>query len=167
MASFNRVIMIGNLTRDPDYKQAATGRAVCNLSLASNRQFRNEQTGMLVQEVCYIDIEVWGKQADNCRQYLQKGRPVLVEGRLKLDTWESEGQTKRRHKIVADRIVFLGSSSQAEVESEDSVGAAISTRSVSGQKAKSFSDNVSSESSDDSSSLSFKDQPPFEDDLPF
>ena len=120
MASFNRVILIGNLTRDPDYKQLASGQAVCRLGLAVNRQFKNKQTGSMVQEVCYIDIDVWGPQAESCRQYLKKGRPVLIEGRLKLDSWEDQqGQTRSKHSVVADRVVFLSSNSMDE--GDDSV----------------------------------------------
>src|SRR5579872_3069071 len=69
MANFNRVIMIGNLTRDPEHKQLTSGQAVCRLGLATNRQFKNRQTGSMVQEVCYIDIDVWGAQAESCKQY--------------------------------------------------------------------------------------------------
>jgi len=170
MASFNRVIMIGNLTKDPDYKQQNSGQAVCRLSLASNRQFRNKQTGALVQEVCFIDVDVWGQQAENCRQYLQKGRPVLVEGRLKLDTWEAEGQTKRRHTIVADRVVFLGTAQQAETANEEA-----SVTSTSGYAAAAPTQKTARRSQKSSEGTSeetvggeavFKDEPPFED-LPF
>jgi single-strand DNA-binding protein len=116
MAGYNRVILIGNLTRDPEYKQLASGQAVCRLGLATNRQFKNRQTGAMVQEVCYIDIDVWGPQAESCRQYLNKGRPVLIEGRLKLDTWEDQnGQNRNKHSVVADRVVFLGAGNNAEV----------------------------------------------------
>ena len=121
MSSFNRVIMAGNLTRDPDYKQLASGQAVCRLGLASNRQFKNKQSGDMIQEVCYIDIDVWGPQAESCRQYLQKGRPILVEGRLKLDSWDdANGQKRSKHSIVADRVVFLASNNaQAENAEQD------------------------------------------------
>lgn len=120
MSSFNRIIMAGNLTRDPDYKQLASGQAVCRLGLASNRQFKNKQSGDMIQEVCYIDIDVWGPQAESCRQYLQKGRPILVEGRLKLDSWDdANGQKRSKHSIVADRVVFLGSNAQAETSDQD------------------------------------------------
>lgn len=120
MSSFNRVIMAGNLTRDPDYKQLTSGQAVCRLGLASNRQFKNKQSGDMIQEVCYIDIDVWGPQAESCRQYLQKGRPILVEGRLKLDTWDdANGQKRSKHSIVADRVVFLASNAQVESGVED------------------------------------------------
>ncbi len=129
MASFNRIILIGNLTRDPEYKQLPSGQAVCRLGLASNRQFRNKQSGDMVQEVCYIDVDVWGAQAENCRQYLSKGRPVLVEGRIKYDSWQDqEGKTKSKHSIVADSVVFLSPGS-AVSENQESYGAASSLQS--------------------------------------
>ncbi len=163
MASYNRIIMIGNLTRDPDYKQQQSGQGLCKLSIASNRQFRNKQTGLLVQEVCYVDVEVWGPQADNCRQYLQKGRPVLVEGRLKLDTWEAEGQTRRRHAIVAERVVFLGSNQQAEGVTDES---GITPSQAAPAKGASMKSKDKDTSSDDTvPDAVFKDA--FEDDLPF
>lgn len=109
MASYNKVVLIGNLTRDPEYKQLGSGQAVCRLGLAVNRQFKNRQTGSLTQEVCYIDIDVWGAQAENCKQYLSKGRPVLIEGRLKYDSWKDEqnGQMRSKHSISADLVQFL------------------------------------------------------------
>ncbi len=111
MAGYNRIIIVGNLTRDPEHKQLSSGQVVCRLGLATNRQFKNRQNGEMVQEVCYIDIDVWGAQAESCRQYLQKGRSVLIEGRLKFDTWEDQnGQTRNKHSVVADRVVFLGNS---------------------------------------------------------
>ena len=72
MASYNRVIMMGNLTKDPDFKQLSSGQGVCRFSMASNRQFKNKQTGAMAQEVCFIDIDVWGPQAESCKQYLLK-----------------------------------------------------------------------------------------------
>ncbi len=122
MASYNRVIMMGNLTRDPEYKQLASGQAVCRLGLASNRQFKNRQTGELVQEVCFVDIDVWGAQAESCQQYLQKGRAVLVEGRLKLDTWDdADGGRRSKHSIVADRVTFV-SAQQDDAQSDGASG---------------------------------------------
>lgn len=124
MASYNRVVMIGNLTRDPEHKQLTSGQAVCRLGLATNRSFKNKASGSLVQEVCFVDIDVWGPQAESCRQYLSKGRPVLVEGRLKFDSWQDQnGQTRSKHSIVADRVVFLAqgaenSASDTQSESE-------------------------------------------------
>lgn len=110
MASYNRIILMGNLTRDPEHRMLPSGQGVCRLGLATNRQFKNRQSDQLVQEVCYIDIDVWGAQAESCRQYLQKGSPVLVEGRLKYDTWQDQnGQNRSKHSIVADRVTFVGS----------------------------------------------------------
>lgn len=125
MASYNRVVLVGNLTRDPEHRQLnGSGQAVCRLSLAVNRQFKNRQSGANVQEVLYIDVDVWGAQAESCRQYLQKGRPVLVEGRLKLDSWQDQsGNQRSKHSIVADRVVFLGSSAGAEASFEDTTSA--------------------------------------------
>lgn len=126
MAGYNRIVMVGNLTRDPEYKQLANGQAVCRLGMASNRSFKNRQTGAMVQEVCYVDVDVWGPQAETCRQYLAKGRPVLIEGRLKLDTWQdAQGANRSKHSIAADRVVFLGSGSAAGLDTGDNLGADI------------------------------------------
>jgi len=123
MAGFNRVIMMGNLTRDPELRQISSGQSLCRLGLAANRQYRNRQTGDMVQEVCFVDVDVWGPQAESCSQYLAKGRSVLVEGRLKLDSWQDqEGNNRSRHTIVADRVVFMPTSMQSDetlVNSDD------------------------------------------------
>lgn len=189
MASYNRVVVMGNLTRDPEYKQLASGQAVCRLGLAINRQFKNRQTGNLVQEVCYIDVDVWGAQAESCRQYLQKGRAVLVEGRLKLDSWEdANGQSRSKHSIVADRVVFLGSNAVAEDEAETTnaqrtdnnvtVQAAVQAQpdidpglmnqinQIKARGAKKKKEE-SLPTATSTGEIDFKDTPPFEDDLPF
>ena len=96
MANYNKIIIIGNLTKEPNYKQLNNGQAICTLTIASNRDYKNKQTGALVKEVCFIDVDVWGPQAEHCRQYLQKGRPVLIEGRLKQDNWnDAEGKARQ------------------------------------------------------------------------
>jgi single-strand DNA-binding protein len=116
MAGYNRIIMVGNLTKDPEIRSVGS-TSVCKITIASNRQYKNKQTGNVTQEVCFIDIEVWGTQADTCKTYLQKGRPVLVEGRLKLDSWkDAEGNTKSKHSIVSEKIIFLGSSDNANID---------------------------------------------------
>lgn len=112
MSSFNKIIIMGNLTRDPELKQVGAG-SVCRLGIASNRQYKNNQ-GVMVQEVCYVDVDVWGAQAETSNRYLQKGRLVLIEGRLKLDTWESEGQKRSKHSIAAEKVTFLPSTSQGD-----------------------------------------------------
>ncbi len=167
MANFNRVIIMGNLTRDPDYKEQPSGQALCRLSLASNRQFRNKQTGNLSQEVCYIDATVWGPQAENCRQYLHKGRPVLVEGRLRYDTWkDAEGQSRQRHTIVADNVIFLGGAQRPEQQAADESESGIPLE-VRTTPATKVQDESTGEKATATADVLFKDEAPFTDDLPF
>lgn len=178
MASYNRVIIMGNLTRDPEYKQLSSGQAVCRLGLASNRQFKNRQTGAMVQEVCFVDIDVWGPQADSCNQYLQKGRGVLVEGRLKLDSWtDNDGNRRSKHSIVADRVTFLPSAStqadsnfefgQAQEKSNQTEPKTIEAASAADKPEKVKKAKSSKTKGSETGEVNFKDQEPFEDDLPF
>ncbi len=180
MASFNRVILMGNLTRDPEHKQLSSGQAVCRLGLASNRQFKNKQTGSMVQEVCFVDVDVWGAQAESCRQYLAKGRPVLVEGRLKLDSWQEQDGTKRsKHTIVADRVTFLGTGAQADdaegaspftgTDNNEFVPATATAEHVAAPAPRPAAarPKASSDKPAMSGEIDFKDEAPFEDDLPF
>lgn len=184
MAGYNRIIIVGNLTRDPDFKQLPSGQAVCRLSLASNRQFKNRQTGTMGQEVCYVDIDVWGPQADTCRQYLAKGRPILVEGRLKFDTWQDQqGATRSKHSIAADRVVFLSSGAAeglavgSEVGEQEPEAATYSTNKTEEfikieqavakkQAAKKVAAPVKKDK-EVGGAPEFKDEPPFDDELPF
>jgi len=107
MANFNKVLLMGNLTRDPEVRYTPKGTAVGDLGLAINDSYK-AQDGTIKEVVTYVDIEVWGRQAETCKQYLTKGRPVFVEGQLKLDQWEQDGQKKSRLKVRADRVQFLG-----------------------------------------------------------
>src|ERR1700678_2775060 len=106
-ASLNKVLLMGNLTRDPEAKYTPKGTAVGDLAIAINDSYK-AQDGTIKETVTYVDVEVWGRQAETCKQYLTKGRPVFIEGRLKLDQWEQEGQKKSRMKVVAERVQFLG-----------------------------------------------------------
>ena len=109
MASLNRVILMGNLTRDPELRYTPSGTAVTQLGLAMNRRHKT-QSGEWQEEATFVEIEVWGRQAETSAQYLSKGRQALIEGRLKLDRWETkDGQKRSRLKVVAFRVVFLGS----------------------------------------------------------
>lgn len=162
MANYNRIIMMGNLTRDPELKQISSGQSVCRFGLASNRQFKNKQSGTMVQEVCFVDVDVWGSQADVCKQYLAKGRSVLIEGRLKLDSWQDpEGNKRSKHSIVADRVTFLGAGASAE----DEVGGDEYTPAKSEEPVK----RAASKSAPSLSTgeVVMKDDAPFEDELPF
>ena len=108
-ASLNKVLLMGNLTRDPEVKYTPKGTAVGDLAIAINDSYK-AQDGTIKETVTYVDIEVWGRQAETCKQYLTKGRPVFVEGQLRLDQWETpQGEKKSRLKVRADRVQFLGS----------------------------------------------------------
>ncbi len=113
MASLNKVMLIGNLTRDPEVRYTPKGTAVCDMAIAVNRRYVNETTGERQEEVTYLDIVLWGKQAELAGQYLSKGRPVFIEGRLQMDTWEDKatGQKRSKIKIVAEGMQFLDSKS--------------------------------------------------------
>jgi single-strand DNA-binding protein len=111
MASYNRVILIGNLTRDPEVKYIPSGLAVADFGLAVNRQSTDKSTNERKEEVTFVDITLWGREAELAGEYLAKGRSVLVEGRLQMDSWDDKqtGQKRTKLKVVGDRIQFLGS----------------------------------------------------------
>jgi single-strand DNA-binding protein len=111
MANFNKVLLMGNLTRDVDMRYTPGGLAIAQLGLAINRKFRDTKTNELREEVTFVDVDVFGKQAETVHQYLSKGRPVFIEGRLKLDQWDDKqtGQKRSKLKVVAERFQFLGS----------------------------------------------------------
>ena len=107
MASFNRVILVGNLTRDVELKYTQGGTAVTEVGLAVNDR-RKTQTGEWVEETTFIDVTLWARTAEVASEYLGKGSSVLIEGRLKLDTWETEGQKKSKLRVVGERMQMLG-----------------------------------------------------------
>ena len=108
MASFNKVIIMGNLTRDPELRYTPKGSAVVQLGLAVNRKWKTE-TGETKEEVSFIDVDVFGRQAEVVAQYMRKGRPLLVEGRLKQDTWEDKNthQKQSKLKVVLESFAFV------------------------------------------------------------
>jgi single-strand DNA-binding protein len=108
MANLNKVLLMGNLTRDPEVRYTPKGTAVGDLAIAINDSYK-AQDGSIKETVTYVDIEVWGRQAETCKQYLTKGRPVFIEGQLRLDQWETpQGEKKSRLRVRADRVQFLG-----------------------------------------------------------
>jgi len=114
MAAINRVVLVGNLTRDPELRHTPSGTAVCNLRLAVNTR-RKDETGQWVDKPNYFDITVWGNQGERCAQYLTKGRPVAVDGRLEWREWETpEGNKRQAVDIVADTVQFLGGRGDGE-----------------------------------------------------
>ena len=110
MASFNKVILAGNLTRDPELRYTPKGTAVARLGIACNRKWKSE-TGEMKEEVTFVDVDAFGKTAETIGQYLKKGRPILIEGRLRYDTWEDKqsGQKKSKLGVVLENFQFLDS----------------------------------------------------------
>ncbi len=106
MANLNKVMLIGNLTRDPDLKYTPNGTAVTEFGIAVNRNYKQGEEWK--KDVCYIDITVWGRQAVNCGEYLSKGSQVFLEGRLRYNSWEDkEGKKRNKLDVVADNVLFL------------------------------------------------------------
>ena len=110
MASFNKVILVGNLTRDPELRYTPKGTAIAKIGVAVNRVWTSE-SGEKKEEVTFIDVDVFGRTAENVGQYMRKGRPILIEGRLRLDQWDDKqtGQKRSRLGVVAETVQFLGS----------------------------------------------------------
>ena len=107
MANFNKVFLMGNLTRDPELRYTASGSPVASLGLAVNRKYRHGEEWK--EETCFVDITVWGKLGETCSEYLSKGRPVFVEGRLNFRSWQTEdGQKRSKLEVVASNVQFLG-----------------------------------------------------------
>jgi len=109
MANLNKVMLIGNLVADPELRYTPKGTAVTDIGMAMNRQWTNDQ-GQRQEETTFVDVTLWGRQAEVAGQYLSKGRPVFIEGRLHMDTWEDKntGQKRSRLKIVGERMQLLG-----------------------------------------------------------
>lgn len=108
MANLNKVFLIGNLTRDPELRYTQGGTALAKLGMAINREYGGGEGGEKKSEVCYVEIEVWGKLAEIANQYLQKGRPLFVEGRLRFSQWKDrEGQNRSKLTVVCEGFQFL------------------------------------------------------------
>lgn len=125
MSSVNRVFLLGNLTREPDLRHTQSGMSVTDLGLAVNERYRNK-AGEDVETTCFVDVVAWGRQAEACTRYLSKGAPVMVEGRLQLDTWETDaGEKRSRIRVRADRVQFLGRPGGKSESAMDPAGAAV------------------------------------------
>ena len=121
MGSMNRVFLMGNLTRDPSLRKTNTGTTVSDLGLAISETYRNKE-GELVETTCFADIVVWGKQAEACGQYLNKGSPVMIEGRLQFDQWQNDqGEKRNKLRVRAERVQFLGRA-RPEIEAKPEPG---------------------------------------------
>jgi len=112
---YNKVILVGNLTRDVELKYTPSGTAIAKFGIATNRTYKDSMTGENKQETMFIDITVFGRSAEVANQYLKKGKRVLIEGRLVLDQWvDSTGQKRSRHSIVAEKVQFMDTKSESE-----------------------------------------------------
>ena len=115
MATINSVVVVGNLTRDPELRHTPSGMAVCSLRVAVNTRRKDSATGEWGEKPNYFDVTVWGQQGENCAQYLAKGRQVGIQGRLEWREWDAQDGTKRQAvEIVADSVQFLGSRGEGE-----------------------------------------------------
>lgn len=120
MASLNKVLLMGNLTRDPELRYTPQGTAVANLRLAVNRKYKGRDEQMK-EEVCFVSVVVWSKMAESCGQFLHKGSPVFVEGRLQSRSWEDQatGKTRSVIEVNAERVQFLGQGGRGGPEQAD------------------------------------------------
>ncbi len=112
--NFNKVLLLGRLSRDPELAYTASSAAVCKFGLAVNRKFKAGDEWK--EEVCFVDIVCWAKQAENCAEYLHKGSPVFIEGRLNYQSWESDGQKRNKLEVVASSVQFLSKKDQADAD---------------------------------------------------
>jgi single-strand DNA-binding protein len=124
MASFNKVILLGNLTRDPEVRYTPKGSAVCDLGLAVNRQYSLDN-GEKREEVTFVDVVLWARLAEIAGEYLKKGRPVFIEGRLQMDSWDDKqtGQKRTKLRVVGETMQLLGSRPGGSGEAEEGGGA--------------------------------------------
>ncbi len=109
MANLNKVMLIGRLTRDPESRALPSGSAVVTFGLATNRVYNNRQSGEKVEETTFVDIEAWGRTGETIARYMKKGRQIFLEGRLKFDSWERDGQRRSKLSVVAENFQFIDS----------------------------------------------------------
>jgi single-strand DNA-binding protein len=150
--SFNQVILMGNLTRDPELRQLQSGQSVCSFSLALNRSYK-DSSGNWQEATDYVDVVAWGPLGERVAQYVTKGRPVLVNGRLQSRSWEQDGQKRSKLEVVASDVTFLGSRGDAPA-----AGSSNDTGAASPKKDKKDEDVVVEDISDEPINL---------DDIPF
>ena len=128
MASLNKVILLGNLTRDPEVKKSPAGVSVAKLRMAVNETYRDRQTGQPKEVACFVDVTVWEKQADSCGQYLTRGSQILVEGRLIYEEWKNaQGEARNRLSVRADRVQFLNTTRRPESSGQQAAGQGTAT----------------------------------------
>lgn len=167
MASFNKVILLGNLTRDPQVRYTPSGAAVAEIGLAVNRYWFDKQTNSRREETTFVDVTLWGREAEVAGEYLAKGRPVLIEGRLQLDTWDDKttGQKRSKLHVVGERMQMLGTRG----DGGGGGGAGGGGRSSGASQAESASDGppVGHFDSESAGSGGHSSGPPPDDEVPF
>lgn len=127
MANFNKVILAGNLTRDPQLSHLPSNTAVCECGIAVNRKWRS-QSGEMKEEVTFVDLRAYGKQAETINQYMTRGKPILIEGRLKFDSWESkEGQKRSKLYVIVENFQFIGTRDASDENQNQSAPTADAT----------------------------------------
>ena len=129
MSSFNKVILMGNLTRDPALRSLPSGTTVVNFGLAVSERWKDKTTGEQREEVCFVDVDAFGRQGEVVNEYFSKGKPILVEGRLRFRQWETDsGEKRSKLSVTLDRFSFVGSRQDSEFQDGDSsTGGAIAT----------------------------------------
>jgi len=121
--SFNKTILMGNLTRDPEIRSLPSGATVTNFGLAVSETWTDKASGEKREEVCFVDVDAWGRQGEVVLEYFSKGKPILVEGKLKFRQWEAEDGGKRsKHSITLDRFSFVGSKNDSNGASSEEMG---------------------------------------------
>jgi single-strand DNA-binding protein len=113
MANLNKVLLIGRLTRDPESRSTKGGSTVVSFGLAVNRTYTRQESNERVEETCFLDLEAWGRQGETIARFMKKGRQIFVEGRLKFDSWEKDGQKHSKIRVVVENFQFLDSQSDA------------------------------------------------------
>lgn len=159
MASFNRVILMGNLTRDVQLRNLSSGSAVAELGLAVNRKWFDKKANQQKEEVTFVDVTLWGRQAEIASEYLAKGRSVMIEGRLQMDEWEDResGQKRSKLKVVCENMTMIGGKSEGGGGGGSSRGSGGSSRGSRGGSSRGNRGNTES----------FYDDAPDGDDVPF
>ena len=144
MPDFNKVLLMGRLTRDPELRYTPSGMAVAKIGLAVGRRYFNKSTNETVEETTFVDCDAWGKQAETLNQYMRKGRPLFIEGRLKFDTWESrEGQKRSKLSVVIDNFQFIDSNGGGGGDMSRETGGNAGTNRMSGGAPQVQAGNVS------------------------
>jgi single-strand DNA-binding protein len=109
MANLNKVLLIGRLTRDPETRSTQSGSSVTQIGLAVNRTYTRRDSGERVEETCFVDVEAWGRTGETIQRYMSKGRQIFIEGRLKFDSWERDGQRRSKLSVVCENFQFIDS----------------------------------------------------------